>query len=110
MIQHFQMTNATDSDRQVSFTVRSNAAWKRIVRHCRARPAIHQLKKSLPIDARVSKVKTRFALLAAHPSDYSIPNFSCNAGKSRSGLNGTAVKRMPVAFAIALPSAAATGL
>src|SRR6202022_3762876 len=38
------------------------------------------------------------------------PNFSCNAGNNRSGLNGTAVKRMPVASASALPSAAATGL
>ena len=38
------------------------------------------------------------------------PSFSCNSGHSRSGLNGTAVKRMPVASARALPSAAATGL
>src|SRR5205809_3542513 len=38
------------------------------------------------------------------------PNFSCNSGHSRSGLNGVAVKRMPVALAMALPSAAATGL
>ena len=38
------------------------------------------------------------------------PNLSRNSGHSRSGLNGTAVKRMPVASASALPSAAATGL
>ena len=38
------------------------------------------------------------------------PNFSCNSGHSRSGLNGVAVKRMPVALAMALPRAAATGL
>ena len=33
-----------------------------------------------------------------------------SSGHSRSGLNGVAVKRMPVALAMALPSAAATGL
>src|SRR5579862_6234084 len=38
------------------------------------------------------------------------PNFSFSRGNSRSGLNGTSVKRIPVALAIALPSAAATGL
>src|ERR1700730_15346942 len=38
------------------------------------------------------------------------PNFSCSSGHNRSGLNGTAVKRMPVASASALPIAAATGL
>src|SRR6266550_9473689 len=39
-----------------------------------------------------------------------LPNFACNCGDNRSGLNGTAVNRMPVASASALPSAAATGL
>jgi hypothetical protein len=38
------------------------------------------------------------------------PNFSLSNGHNRSGLNGVAVKRMPVASASALPSAAATGL
>src|ERR1700728_1132515 len=42
--------------------------------------------------------------------DYVLPNFSCNAGNNRSGLNGTEVKRIPVASANALPIAAATGL
>src|SRR6202012_5267093 len=44
------------------------------------------------------------------PYNFWFPNFSCSAGNSRSGLNGTDVKRMPVASASALPSAAATGL
>src|SRR5882724_3823008 len=38
------------------------------------------------------------------------PNFSLSSGNSRSGLNGVDVKRIPVALASALPSAAATGL
>src|SRR5579863_3291276 len=44
------------------------------------------------------------------PSAVQLPNFSFSAGNSRSGLNGVAVKRIPVALAIALPIAAATGL
>src|SRR5258708_38627029 len=45
----------------------------------------------------------------AYGADLS-PNFSCKAGHSRSGLNGTVVKRMPVAFSNALSSAAAAGM
>jgi hypothetical protein len=50
---------------------------------------------------------TRHRLSPAHTC---LPNFSCSAGQSRSGLNGVVVKRMLVASASALPSAAATGL
>jgi hypothetical protein len=44
---------------------------------------------------------------AGTTADYD-PNFACNNENSRSGLNSHVVKRMPVAFASALPSAAAT--
>jgi hypothetical protein len=50
------------------------------------------------------------ALRSVRGHENYFPNFSCSIGHSRSGLNGVAVKRMPVALAMALPSAAATGL
>jgi len=63
---------------------------------------------SLTLLAMTAVSESRYTASGCHRGVY--PNFSCSNGHNRSGLNGTAVKRMPVASASALPSAAATGL
>ena len=104
-------TTTTCSCRPTSRTARSNARWgggrsPLSHRHCERSEAIHlasQRKNGLP--RRCAPRNDGGEIRALYS-----PNFSCSAGHSRSGLNGVAVKRMPVASASALPSAAATGL
>src|ERR1700687_6095608 len=93
----------------MSRTSRSNARWEEgdssITRTIVILRSIAKRCVSKDEHARRSVILRGSQELAPQDDD---PNFSCHSGHSRSGLNGTAVKRTPVASASALARAAGT--